>query len=234
MRLLSKPLDKDVSILSLHDPSSVIGAPMDDLLAAYAVGTLNPALHRLIAAHLAIKADNRAFVASLESLAAMAMDEAPAAPVADRDRRLAAIFAQGDRPSAQRRPIPACDIVPAPLCDLIGNPVNHLAWKTRLPGIREFHVKDSGASDATLYWIRPGRVMPSHTHEGSEFTLVLRGGFTDGTGHYRRGDIAIADADIDHRPRADDDEDCICFAVTDAPLRLTGPVARLVQKIFRH
>jgi putative transcriptional regulator len=76
--------------------------------------------------------------------------------------------------------------------------------------------------------------MPSHTHEGSEITLVLRGGFSDATGHYRRGDIAIADSEVDHRPRADEDEDCICFAVTDAPLRLTGPVARFVQRLLRH
>jgi putative transcriptional regulator len=51
-------------------------------------------------------------------------------------------------------------------------------------------------------------------------------------GHYRRGDIAIADQEVDHRPVADREEDCICFAVTDAPIRLTGPVGRLLQRLF--
>ncbi len=51
-------------------------------------------------------------------------------------------------------------------------------------------------------------------------------------GRYARGDIAIADGAIDHSPVVDSDEECICFAVTDAPLVLTGPLGRVVQKIF--
>jgi putative transcriptional regulator len=127
-----------------------------------------------------------------------------------------------------------CPIVPAPLSQLLGKKVTDLQWRRRLPGIKEFELSHAGGAEAKLYWINPGRVMPSHTHEGSEVTLVLRGGFSDPTGHYRRGDIAIADAELDHHPRADDDEDCICFAVIDAPLRLTGPVGRIVQRIFGH
>jgi putative transcriptional regulator len=109
-------------------------------------------------------------------------------------------------------------------------------WRTVLPGIREFHVPhaEKAGGEASLLWIKPGRIMPSHTHDGAEVTLVLKGGFSDASGHYRRGDIAFADSDVDHRPRADEDEDCICFAVTDAPLRLTGPFGRIVQRLFGH
>ncbi len=67
----------------------------------------------------------------------------------------------------------------------------------------------------------PGARLPSHTHEGSEYTLVLKGGFTDVLGHFRRGDVAIADQNVDHSPLADPDEDCFCFVVLDAPIRLT-------------
>jgi len=58
----------------------------------------------------------------------------------------------------------------------------------------------------------------------------LKGGFSDIMGHYRRGDIAVADGDVDHRPRADNGGDCICFAVTDAPVRLTGLIGRFLQR----
>jgi putative transcriptional regulator len=44
----------------------------------------------------------------------------------------------------------------------------------------------------------------------------------------------MGDAELDHTPIADRDEDCICFAVTDAPLQLTGPVVRLLRKVFRR
>jgi putative transcriptional regulator len=34
-------------------------------------------------------------------------------------------------------------------------------------------------------------------------------------------------------PTADDDGDCVCLAVTDAPLRLTGPIGRLFNPFIR-
>ena len=85
---------------------------------------------------------------------------------------------------------------------------------------------------ATLYWIKAGRRMPAHTHDGSEYTLVLQGAFHDVAGRYERGDIAIGDDELDHCPTADASADCLCFAVTDAPLRLTGPIGRIVQRFM--
>jgi putative transcriptional regulator len=84
-----------------------------------------------------------------------------------------------------------------------------------------------------LMRIKSGTAMPAHTHEGIELTLVLAGGFSDETGHFLRGDLAEADATIDHRPVADPGEDCLCLAVTDAPLRLTGPIGRLLNPFLR-
>jgi putative transcriptional regulator len=208
--------------------------PIDALMAQYASGQLSPALHGLVAAHLAIKPDNRNFVGALEELNAKELDVAAPGSIRNRDSRLAAIF---DAPSGSiRARSPQDAIFPAPLADFIGYRLDSVPWRTVLPGIREFHVPhaEKAGGEASLLWIKPGRIMPSHTHDGAEVTLVLKGGFTDASGHYRRGDIAFADSDVDHRPRADEDEDCICFAVTDAPLRLTGPFGRIVQRLFGH
>jgi putative transcriptional regulator len=208
--------------------------PMDALLAQYASGSLSPALHGLVAAHLAIKPDNRGFVGALEDLGAQEIDAVAPTSIRNRDSRLAAIFAA---PQDKIRAQSASDkIIPAPLADFIGMSLENVPWRTVLPGIREYHVPhaEKAGGEASLLWIKPGRIMPAHTHEGTEVTLVLKGGFSDPSGHYRRGDIAFADSDIDHRPRADEDEDCVCFAVTDAPLRLTGPFGRIVQRLFGH
>jgi putative transcriptional regulator len=62
---------------------------------------------------------------------------------------------------------------------------------------------------------------------------VLEGGFSDGRGHYLRGDVAIADDEVTHRPRADDDGDCLCLTVTEAPVRLAGPLARFLNPFLR-
>ena len=45
--------------------------------------------------------------------------------------------------------------------------------------------------------------------------------------------IAYADDDVDHRPIADEGEDCLCFAVTEGSLRLTGPVGRFFAPFLR-
>ena len=66
-----------------------------------------------------------------------------------------------------------------------------------------------------------------------ELTLVLRGAFKDDSGHYCAGDIEIADDSIEHTPIADMCEDCICLAVTEAPIRFTSIFYRALQPFFK-
>ncbi len=206
---------------------------LDALLAAYAAGSLSAPLHVLVAGHLALTPRSRTFVRSLEGLGAAALEAERPVPVSDRDAMLSAIFAAAEPPASGRAPVAAGDaVLPDPIARYLGRGLDDIRWRTVLPGVKEHKVEKTARGEAVLYWIKPGRKMPNHTHEGSEYTLVLKGGFTEVGGHFRRGDIAIADQEVDHRPVADLDEDCICFAVTDAPLRLTGPVGRVLQRLF--
>ena len=206
-------------------------SPVDTLLAAYSAGTLDPSLHALVASHLLLKPDSRDFVRALESLAADELQQVKPEPLARRDELLASIFEMkpARQPTTQQA---GSSLLPAPLRHYLGKDMDAIRWRTKLPGVKEFRIEDKGRGDASLLWVRAGRRMPSHTHEGSEVTLILQGGFSDVTGHYMRGDIAIAESDLDHKPIADAGEDCICFAVTDAPLHLTGPFGRLLDRLF--
>jgi len=206
---------------------------LDALLAGYAAGTLGAPLHALVAGHLALDARSRAFVRTLEAAHATALEGIEPRPIPGCEARLQAIFAeeQVGPIGAEQPPDP---VLPAPLVRFFGKSLDAVPWRPLLPGIRAFAVERSSRSEAVLYWIRPGRKFPSHTHEGCEYTLVLKGGFSDSTGHYRRGEIAIADQEIDHQPRADADEDCICYSVADAPLHLTGPLGRLLERLLPH
>jgi len=208
-------------------PSETI-KPLDALLAAYCSGGLDLATHSLVASHLLLSRRNRRFVAALEDLAASELEHIVPAEILDRDRKLANIFASN---TAERAPA-AASVLPAPLLRLVGADIGDLKWRNKLPGVREYRVSHSDRGEAVLLWVGAGRRMPSHTHDGSEVTLVLKGAFSDITGRYMRGDLAIAEADLDHRPRTDDEMDCLCFAVTDAPLRLTGPVGRILDRFF--
>jgi putative transcriptional regulator len=218
------------------------GRPIDELLAAYGSGSLDPARHALVASHLALKTDNRRFVRAVEDFAAseLLMSETSGS-ARSRDERLAAIFGLDDEEPA-KAPSPAAGpdegggLLPSPLRHYLGCGLDSLGWRFVAPGIREVKVAECGRGEVSLIHVRAGRRLPRHTHEGSEITLVLTGAFTDPQGRYMRGDIAIADSSLDHSPEIERDADCICFAVTDAPLRLTGPVGRFVEKVLslRH
>jgi len=202
--------------------------PLDALLASYCVGALDKPTHALVASHLLLSPVNRRFVSALEELAAGEVERLAPSPLSDRDERRAAIFA-----SAVPHTVPSSSsVLPAPLLRIVGSDIPDLKWRKKLPGVREYRISESDRGEASLLWIEAGRRIPSHTHDGSEVTLVLAGAFSDVTGRYGRGDIAIAEADLDHRPLTGEGDDCLCFAVTDAPLRLTGPVGRILDHFF--
>ncbi len=205
---------------------------VDELLAAYGSGSLDPARHALIASHLLLKPESRGFVRAIENTVASEIAlGAEFAPIKRRDLRLASIFASVDEPPAELEPV-GNQVLPPPLRRFMGCGIDDVSWSFVVPGVRECRLGDVGRGSASLLRVKAGRRLPQHTHEGSEITLVLTGAFADPMGRYARGDISIADGAIDHSPVVDSDEECICFAVTDAPLVLTGPLGRVVQKIF--
>ena len=71
--------------------------------------------------------------------------------------------------------------------------------------------------------------MPHHSHRGLELTLVLKGAFRDEDDRFGPGDIEVATEEVHHTPIAEEGEDCICLAATDAPLRFKGLIPRIVQ-----
>ena len=209
---------------------------IEELLSHYAAGRLLGPLHALVASHLDLSPRNRGFVQALEDWASRQIEADGAVALADRDAALATIFA-APAPVPSAVAAPGKEAGSAPLAALIAHAQARdrasLPWRRYLPGVRRVAIASSkDAGEVNFYWIKAGKRWPAHTHTGQEITLVLRGGFSDVTGHYARGDIAIADAEIDHRPVADSDEDCICFAVTDAPLLLTGPIGSVVQHLL--
>lgn len=199
------------------------------IFANFAAGALRAPAHALIAAHLEMKPENRRFVADLEDFAAMRMEDAAPSPISDRQARLDAIF--NSALAAPAMPVMASPI-PRALQRYAGTRLDAIAWKTVLPGFREWEIGTEDGCEMQMLWIKPGRKMPTHTHEGTELFLVLEGSFTDDTGRYGPGDISIADEGVTHRPVAGMECPCIGFSVTDAPLRLTGTLRERIGMLF--
>lgn len=120
--------------------------------------------------------------------------------------------------------------VPRPLQRFVDAPYEELQWKGLTSSIRHYDLPFSDSRySARFYRISAGKELPQHTHKGHEFTLVMSGSFSDRAGSYHPGDFVLADTSTHHQPRAHDDKDCICFAVTDAPLKMTGFFGRMLN-----
>lgn len=205
--------------------------PIDDVLLAYAAGSLDQAMALLVASHLTLCPRCRDEVARAEAVGGALLDDLPPSDTAL--DLLDVVLARLDEPAPAvpvklLPPLPG-SILPQPLRQSLGGDLDRVRWKRLGQGLEQALVLQSGPSRARLYRIAPGLRIPEHGHDGNELTLVLQGGFSDLNGHYLAGDIACADDGVVHRPTADRDGYCLCLAVTDAPLRLTGLLGRLVS-----
>ena len=208
--------------------------PTDEHLMAYAGGALDEARGLLVATHLALCPDCRGAVGRFEAVGGDLIDQAPMAPLGrDALARMMARLDEPAPPAPARRPIPGDPLLPEPLRGRLGVRLADLRWRRRIGMLAEVELPIAGAGTAKLLRIGAGGAMPRHTHTDEELTLVLSGGFTDDAGHYLRGDVALGDPGITHRPVADPGEDCICLAVVVGEVRLPGFLGRVLAPFVR-
>jgi len=217
--------------------------PSDERLLDYASGAAAEPVALVIASHLAFCPRCRHEVGELDKIGGALLENLEPEPLSTdcRDRLLAQIERPApptgvvERPDVQENDADCGNVetfnadLPAPLRGYLDRPLAELPWRRR-GAISEILLLPEVARHTTrLLWIRAGAAAPQHTHEGSEITVVLRGSFRDGHGHFCYGDVEEAGSDVDHRPVADEAEDCLCLTVTDAPLKLTSPLGRLIN-----
>ncbi|MGK9055195.1 cupin domain-containing protein [Neorhizobium petrolearium] len=204
---------------------------LDFLIAHYVSGSLPEPARALVGAHLEMRASAAGFARTLEEMAGDALHDGESLAVSARDRRLKEIFRSAPMPSGPRG-IGAASKFPASLRAYVGVDLPDIPWKLSLPGLRRHVLEKSSEVEASLLWARPGRAFPRHRHRGLELTLVLEGEFHDQQGRFRKGDVAIADETVQHRPVAGKRGPCICFLVLFAPIALSGSPFRLIGDII--
>ncbi|SIQ12187.1 anti-ECFsigma factor, ChrR [Rhizobium sp. RU20A] len=211
---------------------------IDALLAHYASGLLPEPARVIVEAHLEIKAANRPLVSVFDEVGGDILMRGEAEPISRRNERLDAIFAAA--PLATPAPNPKVVfetggepiLMPKAIRDFVGLDADRIPWRSKLPGFKEHIVGDFDGFEVSFFWIRPGRAVPAHTHQGCELSIVLDGAFNDARGRFGRGDISLADDSVDHRPVAEKDRPCFGFAVVDAPLKLTGSLRQLIGDLI--
>ena len=135
--------------------------------------------------------------------------------------------------TGSKAPAPGTAILPKPLRDYIGGDLDAIRWKPIGTAGAQIRLKTGDRkTQVRLLKIPAGQPVPEHSHRGRELTVVLTGAFDDGETRFERGDMEDADEDIQHIPTATPEADCICLAVTDAPLRFRSLLVRLFQPIL--
>lgn len=205
--------------------------PSEERLLAYAAGVLSPPEAVVVAAHLALRPANDAWVRRLQAVGGEFLDEMPPTRLSDDAfaRLMARIETDGGEVKVQS-PLNDMAELPEPLRRYALGP-----WRWVGPGmrVRDVHAPRDGDCRVILLKIDPGRETPKHTHCGVELTCVLSGAYATETNRFDVGDLEEADGDVLHQPRVVSDEPCLCVASLDGQIQLDGWIGRLLQPFVR-
>jgi len=214
--------------------------PNDELLMAFAAGQTADALGLMLACHIESCKVCAAKVRNFETLGGNILEECNEVSVSDTllNDTLARIELFEKNKVASETPKAAANekplSIPRPLRRFIKDDFEHLDWKGFSNSIKEVKLPIEDVRYSTkLYRIKAGSQLPEHTHKGNEYTLVMHGSFSDKHCDYHKGDFILADQSTKHQPQAGADSDCICLAVMDAPLKMTGVFGRMLNPFLR-
>ena len=198
----------------------------------YAAGILPEAFSLVVATQMSISDEARARIASYEAIGGGILEDSDEAEM--KPNAFQKALKEIDIPT-EKCPLPPMveGIFPKPLQKYVGNDLNAIKWKNIGRGVRQAILKTDKHATARLIYIPAGTAMPNHGHNGLEMTLVLQGEFHDKEDFFARGDIEIGDENLHHTPTASGNGPCICLAASDAPLKFTSLLPRLLQPLFK-
>ena len=211
--------------------------PPVDLVFDYTAGSLPEPVSLAVASHLALCSDCLDVGHAIEDVGGALLEAVDPADVSEES--LVAMMSRLDEPMVEVA-YTALDVdeatrkvAPEPLLPYLGRGLDHLAWRKVGRMFEQAELVAAGGFKAMLMRLKPGAVMPVHTHRGSECTLVLAGGYKDKGKQFLRGDFDFKDPSHEHQPVVDPDGECLCLVALDAPVKLTGTVSRFFNPLLK-
>ena len=205
----------------------------DAVMMAYSAGSLPEAYGLVVACHVSLCPQCRSALEGFDAVGGAVLEGVERAEVsAD---ALAATFAMiANAPTVETPPrtyVPSN--FPAPLQDYVGGGLDQVKWRKVGGGVKQAILPIEGEANARLLYIPSGTEVPDHSHGGLEMTMVLQGAFSDEVDRFARGDVEFGDEDLTHTPVAEMGQDCICLAATDAPLKFSGLIPKMLQPFIK-
>jgi putative transcriptional regulator len=212
---------------------TIVHHPDDELLAAYAAGSLDLGQHVAIATHLAACEVCRNWVQALERVAGALITEAsPSALAAGALERALQRLDEPAPPAPQaRRP---CADAPKSLPGFVKR-YDFGPWRWVAPrlSMRPILLPEPTPTRVFLLKGAAGTKLVQHAHTGFEMTCVLTGAFRHRGGRYGPGDFDFGDGAVRHGPQVEAGEECVSLVAMQGELRFQGLLGRLLQPFIR-
>ncbi|MGV0910307.1 ChrR family anti-sigma-E factor [Martelella sp. FOR1707] len=211
----------------------------DALLLEYASGSLEESWSLAVATHLALCPHCRAKLRMMEAAGGALLEQAaPEKAATSEDASWAALQARLQATEIQSRaervkPAPKTAVIPEPLRSYVGATFDDVPWRRLGLYAHQalLETEDKGIQ-VRLLRVDAGKPLPEHSHGGRELTLVLHGSFTSEGQVFGPGDFEEEDEDTLHQPVVGPESECICLAVTDAPLKFQSRFMRVLQPLL--
>ena len=210
--------------------------PTDELLVSYSAASLPLSQALCISVHLENCSECSQKLQRLNQVGSELMHQLkPSPPSAGlKDQLLDQLDSITENAETDRHR-PGNTSVPRCLHQFVKTGYEDISWNRLSRDIQSYELcRDQNNAKVELLRIRPGGTSSTHTHMGDEYTVILEGSFSDEAGLYRKGDFLLRDASDQHTPVATLDKYCICLAVTEAPIQLTGFFGRLLNPFIRR
>ncbi|MCZ2721302.1 ChrR family anti-sigma-E factor [Marinomonas sp. 15G1-11] len=218
--------------------------PTIELLTDYTAGSLALSYSLCIATHLEQCKECRAQVKKLEHVGSVLFDEIDPLEASSNnmDDLKQAFFNRLEEQNKMSDTMTALNTVnshdgyrvPRSLQQFVPEGYDALNWVRISPSFQTaILANEENGTQIALTRVKAGSNIPTHTHTGDEFTLVLEGSFSDQSGVYKRGDFVQLNQQHTHKPVVTRDAECICLTIVDAPIQFTGLLTRLLNPILR-
>ena len=210
----------------------------DEMLLDYSSGALSEAWSLAVAAHLSRCSYCSGTLRNLEEIGGSLLTSSVPKSLSDDlfDKVLEHLGCHSDRPTVELEEegdVSPDHGLPKVVLDYLPKELKVLPWKRLGMGVSQILLETNDKSaTARLLKIPAGKKVPHHSHNGREMTVVFSGGFRDETGIYGPGDVQEVAGDLEHQPWVREGEDCICLAVTEAPLKFSNAAVRLAQPLI--
>jgi putative transcriptional regulator len=209
--------------------------PSIEMLVDFSAGTLDTATSICVASHLHFCASCRAEVARLDQVGAQLM--AISSPERVDDSIFEEVMRKIDEGHTEQPVIvrkKGIQGFPELINKLIHGAAEMPIWK-RLSKSMEVAKLFTGQSkyEVALHKICAGGTTPKHDHRGVEYTVVLKGSFSDEKSVYTEGDFIVREPGDVHQPMGAKNGECICLSAQEAPIKLTSPLGFFLNPWLR-